>query len=393
MNVTTVDRLTSDNLSNQIKTWSQIRFTGRLDVRAGSVQQWSLYFCQGRLLWALGGCHWHRRWHRLLLQHCPKLDIQAIRLGATEIAKGGDYDLLRKWVDQKRLTGEQVSNIIHSTVAEVLFDILQVESTCQLEFISDRHDTLNTHLTSLNSLPSLTQAQDNWQKWSHAGLARLSPNQAPILRQLRALQQQTSIQVYQTLVKVVDGQKTLRDLALLLQQDLLVLSRTLTVYTRRELMELVSIPDLLLPAAPPTQNSGTKASSSSAFPAPLIACIDDSLSTQQVMKQILTKFGCRFTGIQDSVQALPTLLEHQPDLIFLDLVMPIANGYEICSQIRRISQFKNTPVVIVTGNDGIVDRVRAKVAGSTDFLVKPIEAERVLAILQKYLVGSKLRTA
>jgi chemotaxis family two-component system response regulator PixG len=106
------------------------------------------------------------------------------------------------------------------------------------------------------------------------------------------------------------------------------------------------------------------------------------------MELILTKAGYQFLGIQDSVQVLPALLEHKPDLIFLDLVMPVANGYEVCSQIRRISLFKNTPVVILTGNDGIVDRVRAKMVGSTDFLGKPIEAERVLAVLRKYLPTS-----
>ena len=79
------------------------------------------------------------------------------------------------------------------------------------------------------------------------------------------------------------------------------------------------------------------------------------------------------------------LLEQKPDLIFLDLVMPIANGYEICSQIRRISAFKDTPIIILTSNDGIVDRVRARMVGATDFLAKPIEREKVLRVAHRYL--------
>jgi len=79
------------------------------------------------------------------------------------------------------------------------------------------------------------------------------------------------------------------------------------------------------------------------------------------------------------------LLEQRLSLIFLDLVMPIANGYEICAQIRRTSIFKDMPVIIVTGNDGIVDRVRAKIVRSTDFLAKPIDTNKVLTILQKYI--------
>lgn len=99
----------------------------------------------------------------------------------------------------------------------------------------------------------------------------------------------------------------------------------------------------------------------------------------------MTSAGYRYVSVQDSVHALPLLLENKPALIFLDLVMPIASGYEICSQIRRMSAFKNTPVVILTGNDGIVDRVRARVVGASDFLSKPVNTEKVLAIVRQYL--------
>jgi chemotaxis family two-component system response regulator PixG len=106
------------------------------------------------------------------------------------------------------------------------------------------------------------------------------------------------------------------------------------------------------------------------------------------MQKILEEAGYQFIGIQDSIKALPTLIETKPDLIFLDLIMPIANGYEICTQIRRVSWLKETPVIILTGNDGIVDRVRAKMVGSSDFLSKPVNAEKVLAAVKKHLEPS-----
>ena len=64
--------------------------------------------------------------------------------------------------------------------------------------------------------------------------------------------------------------------------------------------------------------------------------------------------------------------------------MPNANGYEICSQLRKLSVFRNTPIVILTGNDGIVDRVRAKMVGASDFLSKPVKQEVVLEVIRKY---------
>jgi chemotaxis family two-component system response regulator PixG len=116
-----------------------------------------------------------------------------------------------------------------------------------------------------------------------------------------------------------------------------------------------------------------------------VACIDDSRIDSLAMHKILTEAGYRCINIHDPVQALPILLEKKPDVIFLDLVMPVANGYEICSQIRRISALKDTPVIILTSNDGIVDRVRAKMVGSSGFLAKPINAEKMLNMLRMHL--------
>jgi chemotaxis family two-component system response regulator PixG len=73
------------------------------------------------------------------------------------------------------------------------------------------------------------------------------------------------------------------------------------------------------------------------------------------------------------------------ELIFLDLVMPNTNGYELCSFLRKSSTFENTPIVILTGHDGVVDRVRAMMAGSSDFMSKPPEADKVLQVVRKYL--------
>jgi chemotaxis family two-component system response regulator PixG len=84
------------------------------------------------------------------------------------------------------------------------------------------------------------------------------------------------------------------------------------------------------------------------------------------------------------------LLSRKPDLIFLDLVMPNTNGYEICSQLRKVSAFRITPIIILTGNDGIIDRVRAKIVGASDFLSKPVDAETVLAVTSKHLNSNSL---
>ena len=116
-----------------------------------------------------------------------------------------------------------------------------------------------------------------------------------------------------------------------------------------------------------------------------IVYIDDNPADSRTMQKIVEDLGYKYNTIQDPLQALPILLELKPHLIFLDLVMPFANGYEVCAQIRRISAFEQTPIVIVTSNNGIADRVRAKVVGASGFLGKPIQQKKVFKVIDKYV--------
>ncbi|MBO3464177.1 response regulator, partial [Aetokthonos hydrillicola] len=212
---------------------------------------------------------------------------------------------------------------------------------------------------------------------------------------------------YRNFLNIINGRYTLRELAIKVKQDLLVLSRSLLPYIRKEIIELVEVADLPLPL-PQTQSVNQTPNVrpiQSTIQSPsvtqshntvhknktimesglLIACVDDSPQTSEILQKILTPQGLSFIGIQDSVQAIPILIERKPDLIFLDLIMPIANGYEICAQLRRVSVLTNTPVVILTGSDGLVDRVRAKMVGATDFLSKPVVAQKVIAMINKHV--------
>ncbi|MEO0868161.1 MAG: response regulator, partial [Cyanobacteria bacterium J06642_11] len=124
----------------------------------------------------------------------------------------------------------------------------------------------------------------------------------------------------------------------------------------------------------------------SAAPKTLVIYIEDHQADSQAMAQIVQSAGYSYANIVDPLHALPQLLELKPQLIFLDLVMPLVNGYELCAQIRRISSFKEIPIIIVTNNDGIADRVRAKVVGASGFMGKPIRQKRVMKVLDKHLV-------
>jgi hypothetical protein len=169
-------------------------------------------------------------------------------LAEVQSSQGQGYALLLQWVKQQQITGAQAADLIRSTIAEVLFDILQQEKTGQLSYATDSQDTLNASLTLVHPRQALTQAQQAWVAWKHAGLDHLSPNFAPVLRSLDPLEQPTSLQINPALAKVIDGKRTLRDLSLILDQDLLLLTRILIAYVRKGFLAWVEMPALLPPA-------------------------------------------------------------------------------------------------------------------------------------------------
>lgn len=390
------EKTLADNLLNCSKT----QFTGRLDV-GGKAQKWSFFFCLGRLVWATGGMHSNRRFYRLWDRFCPGVSLTGIKLREDDFVACYNYQIMAVLSIREKLAPQQKSDMVLETLGEVIFDIFQVEQTEDLTYSYDANGAIDTSLTLMSAVVRaeqiLPEVELLWSEWQKSGLAAYSPNLVPVLKKLEDLKKVTSPKVYRTLVKAIDGKKTCRDLAVLIKQDLRKLSLYLIPYARKKIIDFKLLPDRKKPdlakGVPPISSSKTpqstlrKTAVTSRVKATIV-CVDDSYQICQQMQKILEEDGYKFIGIQDSIKALPTLIETKPDLIFLDLVMPVANGYEICTQIRRVSGLKETPVIILTGNDGIVDRVRAKMVGSSDFLSKPVNAEKVLATVKKYLEPS-----
>ncbi|HCF28389.1 MAG TPA: response regulator [Cyanobacteria bacterium UBA11049] len=382
-------------MSNWLQAWSQGKLrNGRLEIKTLQGHKWSLYFHLGHLIGDTGGIHPARRWRRQLSQYCPQINVDAASTPGGIGYRCRDYEALAELLKKSEILRQQMVAVVQGSIAEVLFDIIQ-----QQEQLGDRASSELTYTyvpeAKLYSSPIIfiqpdrawKQAQQAWASWQQAGLQDFSPNMAPVIWQREKLQQQTSALAYGSLTTLVDGNRTLRDLALKLRQEPRLLAQSLIPYVSQGLMKFVEIADIgcrlerltTIPSQPSSSPPPPQPN------APLIAYIDDSPRDSQIMGQILAKAGYRYINLQDSVLALPMLLEHKPSLIFLDLVMPIANGYEICAQIRRTSSLKDTPVIIFTGNDGIVDRVRAKLVRSTEFLAKPIDSDKVLGVARKYL--------
>lgn len=117
-----------------------------------------------------------------------------------------------------------------------------------------------------------------------------------------------------------------------------------------------------------------------------IVCIDDSESMLSIISSYLGSEDFQVTLIQDSMKALMKITSIRPDLILLDIGMPNVDGYQLCSLIRKSSSFKDIPIVMVTGNKGIIDRARARIAGATDYLTKPFVQTDLLKMMMRHLM-------
>jgi len=116
-----------------------------------------------------------------------------------------------------------------------------------------------------------------------------------------------------------------------------------------------------------------------------ILVVDDSKTIRRTAETLLSKEGCQvFTAI-DGFDALSKIADHQPDLIFVDIMMPRLDGYETCSLIKHNKVYKETPVIMLSSKDGLFDRARGRIVGSEQYLTKPFTKDELLGAISNQL--------
>jgi twitching motility two-component system response regulator PilG len=80
---------------------------------------------------------------------------------------------------------------------------------------------------------------------------------------------------------------------------------------------------------------------------------------------------------------MTALARQKPNLILMDINMPEINGYELCQMLRQSDALKEIPIVMLTGRDGLIDRMRAHMVGATEYITKPIQPQELLDVIQK----------
>ncbi len=115
-----------------------------------------------------------------------------------------------------------------------------------------------------------------------------------------------------------------------------------------------------------------------------VLVIDDSDIVQRTMVRKITEYGQRVDVASNGPDALAMLQGHRYKLVFLDVLMPGMDGFEVCKRIKKSAEYKSTAVYMLSSKDGMFDKVRGTLAGCNGYLVKPLEARKLREVLDKH---------
>lgn len=120
-----------------------------------------------------------------------------------------------------------------------------------------------------------------------------------------------------------------------------------------------------------------------------VMVIDDSNTIRKSAEIFLLQAGARVMLAEDGFDALAKINDHQPDVIFCDILMPRLDGYQTCSLIKKNPKFAATPVIMLSSKDGLFDRARGRMVGSDEYLTKPFTKDALLKTVAAHTVEKK----
>lgn len=119
-----------------------------------------------------------------------------------------------------------------------------------------------------------------------------------------------------------------------------------------------------------------------------VMIIDDSKTIRRTAETLLTKAGCDVITAVDGFDALAKIADSNPDLIFVDIMMPRLDGYQTCSLIKNNADFAAKPVIMLSSKDGLFDKARGRIVGSDEYLTKPFSKEELFDAIERHRPAS-----
>ena len=378
----------------------------RLESKSG---QRRFYLLDGQLLYSSDDALAVRRFHRAAHCYRPSWKWSVDPYWVSEEKKAWEVRLLERALTRSQLSPIQVKLILRTVLQECFFEVM-TDSAVRSEW-QDSHLEVSSAYRS--SALSVTEVERIWRKteslhqaWQAGALKYYRLSASPVVSK------SVDNQSLPLPAKYFTGDADLWDILQTQTPSLDKLSEQLAPLVAAGQIMFKDVPDLPIPLDDQATEAQLSTSASlmdgaagtvvsqagSAAPraaiannakqdglAPLVACIDDSPVLTQSLKKILTSAGYRTLSIPEPMRGFSKLIEYQPDLILLDLMLPNADGYSVCKFLRDTPVFAKTPIIILTGQDSNLDRLRAKLVGATEFLTKPPKAKALLQLLETHL--------
>lgn len=124
---------------------------------------------------------------------------------------------------------------------------------------------------------------------------------------------------------------------------------------------------------------------------PVVLVVDDSPTVRKIVQLTLLREHIRVVTAGDGLSALAAVADEQPDLILLDIMLPRMDGYNICQVVRRNMAYKDMPIIMLSGKDGLFDKMRGKLAGSTEYITKPFDSAELVQTVKRHLDSTAVR--
>ncbi len=355
---------------------------------------WNVYFLEGKVQYISSNVGQQTRLDYLWQQ--AKLGSKCPDLNEAEIS---EYSFLCRSMSNKQFADLEIKKFLFRLVREGFAHVVSIKRA-NIQFLPAKRIARPLVSFSLEQLWAKQEEKIKFWRQTRSYLA--SPFSRLFLEQKKALQfYKTWKTIYQepeltplansqklsTFASLFVAKKNLYQIATITNVNTEFLTKYLKSSIEDKLISILPSQELTLQELNQNQTSENnlfqareKLPRSDRTDSTLIVCIDDSKTVQKQMKMTLEAVGYKVIGILDPTTALKMLSKHQPAVIFMDINMPDLNGYDLCSLLRKSQKFKEIPIVMLTGRDGMIDRVRAKLVGATDYLTKPCDPNKLITL-------------
>jgi twitching motility two-component system response regulator PilG len=364
---------------------SQERWLGQGDgqrSRSEDSRGWFVFFVSGRIVYAADHNYGQMKRLRDYLRRYDVVDqLKYFNDSAIATNNNPEYAYLWLLLEKNILNPAQARTIISCMVQETLFELLNLR---QGAFTFELGNALDPPMISFEIGALITQITKQVQEWKQFHPHIQSPDQVMVIINDEKLQSTLSENLYQRLIFWANGKTSLHQLARYLHRDLPTVARGLYPYIEQGLLQVKNPVSAIAPLSKPPSPWDT-------FPSvrlPYIACIDDDLTVGKQVELMVRRQGYQILLITNPLETFSQLFQSRPDLILCDITMPRLDGYEICAMLRHSTAFRQTPIIMLTGKEAFMDRVRARMAGATDYLTKPFGEGELLLLLEKHLALS-----